>query len=83
MGAFPELRNELMNDRPAPNRTLPPRTTTSTTTFKPRSLADLFKHRAGQKVEYPEGSEPRTEAPVTATTNRYSTSQKSQFQGSD
>ena len=72
-------------------RTLPPRTTTSTTTFKPRSLADLFKHRAGQKVEpdykkslidkitkqstiismkveYPEGSEPRTEAPAETTT---------------
>ena len=62
-------------------RTLPPRTTTSTTTFKPRSLADLFKHRAGQKVEYPEGSEPRTEAPVTATTNRYNTNFRAQNDG--
>ena len=51
-------------------RTLPPRTTTTTTTFKPRSLADLFKHRAGQKVEYPEGSEPPTEAPETTTRGR-------------
>lgn len=40
-------------------RTLPPRTTTSTTTFRPRSLADLFKHRAGEKVTYQEGSEPQ------------------------
>ena len=31
-------------------RTLPTTTTRTTTTFKPRSLADLFKHREGIKV---------------------------------
>ena len=34
-------------------RTLPPRTTTTTTTFKPKSLADLFRHREGFKPETP------------------------------
>ena len=57
-------------------RTQPPRATTSTTTFKPRSLADLFKHRAGQKVEYPEGSEPITKAPDTANSRVQNTSRR-------
>ena len=50
-------------------RTLPPRTTRTTTTFKPRSLADLFKHRDGLKIT---GQDQETTLPstveVTATT---------------
>ncbi len=39
-------------------RTHAPKTTTqSTTTFRPRSLADLFKHRNGQKIIYTEQAE--------------------------
>ncbi len=46
-------------------RTHAPKTaTTSTTTFRPRSLADLFKHRNGEKVIYTgDQSEKRQEEP--------------------
>ncbi len=46
-------------------RTLPPTTTTTTTTFRPRSLADLFKHRAGEKIEYNDGGGPPPPPPST------------------
>ena len=52
-------------------RTLAPLTTRSTTTFKPRSLADLFKHREGQKVgnknseEVTIDNEPITESTIS------------------
>ncbi len=51
-------------------RTLPTTTTTTTTTFRPRSLADLFKHRAGQKVEYPADERPPATTTSRTTTQR-------------
>ena len=44
-------------------RTLPTKRTTTTTTFKPRSLADLFKLRNGQKLTNEDKEDIETEKP--------------------
>jgi hypothetical protein len=77
------IRNEHVQEE-APLTTTEPTTTrlslfhiqreassakSTTTTFKPRSLADLFKFRAGQKLEYTDDPEqPRTEQSTTTST---------------
>ena len=57
-------------------RTLPPRTTRTTTTFKPRSLADLFKHRDGLKITEQGGTTEQTTLPPTTEVTTTTTSQR-------
>jgi hypothetical protein len=55
-------------------RTLPTTSTTTTTTFKPRSLADLFRHREGHKIDGSSEETTTEEVKTTTTTTSRTTS---------